>query len=166
MLRIMCVTYIATSIISYSICVFGCVQVLFEANRALQCQAELCQAGSFCERSSALVESEPKWTTIVPIQYALHPTRVRHVAYQWGMVQVCVQALIVTRYGSLWHALDHITQRSTVARFQTVRYRYGSLWECSSAPLVRHGKSTAQVQHILGERLKSPFVSNLANTGL
>ena len=44
---------------------------------------------------------------------------VRCVAYQWGTVWVCIQALIMARYGSLWHALNHIEKWSTVARFQT-----------------------------------------------
>ena len=44
---------------------------------------------------------------------------VQHVAYQWGTVRVCIQVLIKLRYGSLWHAVDHIRNWSTAAPVQT-----------------------------------------------
>ena len=52
------------------------VQALFEAYHAVHmlCQTVPGTGGLLCERSNAFVESEPKWTSLVPFWYALHPT--------------------------------------------------------------------------------------------
>ena len=52
---------------------------------------------------------------MVPILVRFAPEPgVQYVAYQWGMVRVCV-----AWYTTLLHALDHIGKWSTVVRFQT-----------------------------------------------
>ena len=80
----------------------------------------------------------------------------QHVAYQRGTVQVCVQAPIKVRYGSLWHALDHIgkvvhcgTLPDPVSSISTGTFCF----RCIKAPLWHW---TVWVWQVLRERLNAP----------
>ena len=81
----------------------------FEANCTVLCHAVLSrtmpvwsgviQCDPLCKRSSTLVQSEPKRTTMVPFWYA---SWVRCVAYQWDTVRICIQTV---HFGTLWTTL-------------------------------------------------------------
>ena len=90
--------------------------------RAVPNRTEPCQVGSIWEQSSALLESEPKRTTVVPFQYALYPASLCDVSYQRSMVRVCELYCAVPSRAEL--------NRARVVRFGSIQ---GLFWKMNQS---------------------------------